>query len=61
MEKKPKNEAIQKLVSGYLNKLEHMLARMVDEDRLFRDEIPRILCKSISNALTTTYSTPFGD
>ena len=46
MAKKPKNETIQKLVRGYLNKLEHMLARMVDEDRLFREEIPRILGKS---------------
>lgn len=77
MVKKPKDEALQKLVRGYLKKLEYlaskhglslfvkstikankrgdckatrheadMLARMVDEDRLFREEIPSILGKS---------------
>ena len=45
MVKKPKNEAIQKLFSVYLNKLEHMLARMVYEYILFREEITRILGK----------------
>ena len=51
MVKKPNNEAIQKLVRVYLNKLEHMLARMVDEDRIFRDEIHRILGKSYSQCI----------
>ena len=77
MVKKHKDEALQKLVRGYLKKLEYlaykhglslfvkstikankrgdckatrheadMLARMVDEDRLFREEIPSILGKS---------------
>ena len=66
MVKKPNDEALQKLVRGYLKKLEYlaskhglslfdckatrheadMLARMVDDDRLFREEIPSILGKS---------------
>ena len=77
MVKNPKDEALQKLVRGYLKKLEYlaskhglsifvkstinankrgdckptrqeadMRARMVDKDRLFREEIPSILGKS---------------
>ena len=77
MVKKHNDETIQKLVRGYLKKLEHlaskhglslfvkstikankigdckatrheadMLARMVDDDRLFREEIPSISGKS---------------
>lgn len=82
MAKNPKDDTLQKLVRGYLKKLEYLaskhglspfvkstikankrgecmatrheadiLARMVDEDRLFREEIPSLLGKSYRHCI----------